>query len=319
MKCKNCGNTADVNEKYCTGCGKEYPFSSNLNNESIIKEAEPATSEPSKPTNSTAKTAKKSNKWLRLGIALLIMIGIGIYGSLDDKAIETNDKGIDSFVAGDSESAIASLIEARDSAVTDDTKLNTNKNLGYVYSTEERYDDALAAFKEALKYADKNSLDYYLVSAEINLLEKNFQEAENNFLAAYNKDPNDYQANNSLALFYLDLDDWAPEFVDYPKALVHAQKSYEQGGEDLYNITQMNLAIAHFFNDNYGETIRLLADYDYSAHPYAAFWTGLAYWAKGDTWNAKTYIKLAMNNGAEVPDELYQAIMVDEAEDTTTE
>tara|TARA_B100000745_G_scaffold296660_1_gene242427 strand:- start:8001 stop:8891 length:891 start_codon:yes stop_codon:yes gene_type:complete len=290
MFCKNCGKRSEDSQKFCTSCGT--PFSKSA------ESSEPIFSKSSPPK------AKGSPVGKIIGvIVILIVVGLGIYGSLDEESITTNNEGITSFDSGDSEQAIRQFQQASQEAVGTDTKLNTLKNLGYVYSSEGQYEQALQAFREALTYTSEGSFENYLVSGEIALLEGKPNAAQISYNKAYELRPSDFQINNALNLFYLDLEGVAPYYEDYPKALTHAQKAYDVSTSDVKNIATQNLAIAHFFNENYDRTISLLSSQ--GNDPYIAYWLGWSYAAKEDVANAKFYFQRTIDGGVEVEQEVY--------------
>ena len=292
MFCKNCGKQIDGNKKFCSSCG------ASIDN---------AKSEP-EVSNYKTKTKKnyKDNiaKFVKISLGVLVVGGFlvfKIYNSLDSDVIDTNNQALKNYNAGDSQQAIAQFQEASQGAITDSTKINTLKNLAYVYSSEGQNDLALNSFRDALKIATPESFDYYLISGEIKLLEKKPNAALADYNTAYKMNPEDFQINNALALFYIDMDEISPQSSDYTKALMYAQKAYDI---DKSETAKQNLAIANYFNNNFDETISLLSSSDLSKNPYAAYWLGLAYVKKEDMDNAKIYLKKAMDGGAEVPQEV---------------
>lgn len=290
MFCKKCGKKSEGDQKFCTSCGA--PFSTSA------EKGEPIFSQSSPPKLKGSPVGKI------IGIiVILAIVGLGIWGSMDDGAIEKNNQAISNFDSGDSEQAIRQFQQASQEATGSDTKLNTLKNLGYVYSSEGQYTQALQSFKEALTYASAGSFDHYLVSGEIALLEGKPNAAQISYNKAYELSPSDFQINNALNLFYLDLESVAPNYVNYPKALTHAQKAFDVSTSDVKNIATQNLAIAHFFNENYDRTISLLSSQ--SSDPYIAYWLGWSYAIKEDETNARFYFQRAIDGGVEVEQEVY--------------
>jgi len=290
MFCKNCGNKSEGNQKFCTNCGASFSTSA--------EKSEPIFSKSSPPKPKSSPTGKIVGI-----IVILLVVGLGIWGSMDDGAIEKNNQAISDFDSGNSEQAIRQFQQASQEATGADTKLNTLKNLGYVYSSEGQYDQALQSFREALTYANEGSFDYYLVSGEIALLEGKPNAAQISYNKAYDLSPNDFQINNALNLFYLDLEGVAPYYENYPKALTHAQKAYDVSTSDVKNIATQNLAIAHLFNENYDRTISLLSSQ--GSDPHIAYWLGLSYAVKEDEANAKFYFQRAVDGGVDVEQEVY--------------
>ncbi len=291
MFCKHCGIESKDNQKFCTNCG--VSFSNTSNNHSYLK--------LSSITDLLSKNFEIS-KVIPV-VVLILFIGWGIYSSLDSSAIDTNNEAQESYDAGgDPNQAISQLQQASQDAVGNSTKLLTKVNLAYVYSSEGKNDLALDTFKEALVFASEGSLDYYLISGEVALLEGKPNAALISYNKAYEKDSTDFQVNNALNLFYLDLEEERPQYENYPKALTYAIKAYETNHS---NTVKQNLAIAHYFNNNYKQAISLLSSVsNISSEPYLAYWLGLAYVGDQQPVNAKRYLQIAINGGVDVPQEI---------------
>ncbi len=294
MFCHKCSKQNNENSKFCKHCGVKF--------DGIDKENESTPIEH--PTASHKTEGKKSSSWGKIITVLVILafVGFGIYGSVDKEQIETNNEALTNFDAGDSKTAIEQFRQAANEATTDEVKIAALKNLGYVYSTEGQSTQALSAFNEALPLATQDTFDYYLITGEIALLEGKINDALTNYNNAYRLNPEDFQINNALALFHLDLEEVAPKYADYSKALLYAKKANELSPSE---ISKQNLAIAYYFNENYNETISLLSSSNFTQHPYAAYWLGLAYLGNKDDVNAKIYLQMAIDGGAEVPQEIH--------------
>ncbi len=294
MYCNNCGKQNTASSKFCKHCG--------VNFEEIDNETKPEQIEHHATQLKTEE--KKSLNWRKIITTLIILafVGFGIYGSVDKKPIATNNEALTNFDSGDSKNAIEKFRQAADEATTNEVKIEALKNLGYVYSTEGQPSQAINAFKEALPLSTQDTFDYYLISGEIALLEENINYALTNYNNAYRLKPEDFQINNALALFHLDLEGVAPNYADYNKALLYAKKANELSPSE---ISKQNLAIAYYFNENYNDTISLLSSSNFTQHPYAAYWLGLAYLGNKDDANAKIYLQMAINEGAEVPQEVH--------------
>ena len=299
MFCKYCNQKIAGQQKFCTNCGKPFLIDENdkTNN---TKQTESIFTKSPPPLH---KNTWGVGKIISILIVLFV-IATGIYGSLDDDSITKNNDALSSFDSGDSQTAITQLQQSKQDAVTSKNKINTLKNLAYVYSSEGQNEQALETFKEALALTKINSFDYYLIAGEIASLEYKPNSAIISYNKAYELKPAEYQINNALALFYLDIDDVAPQYVDYSKALSYAKKAYEYD-TDKSEVTKQNLAIAHYFNENYDQAISLFSTTDLIQHPYIAFWLGLSYASKDDSLNAKIYLQKAKNAGVEMPQEIY--------------
>jgi tetratricopeptide (TPR) repeat protein len=296
MFCKNCGTKSDGTKKFCTNCGKQF-FNASKAEPSQVQGAPNFT----KPKSESSWSAGRI-----IGIIVIVaLIGWGAYSSSDDDSIEKNNNALTAYDSGNSEQAITQFQEASRLAITDDTKINTLKNLGYVLTSEGRVDEAVASFEEALALTSGDSYDYYLISGEIADLQNKPNSTLLSFNKAYAKGPDEFQVNNSLALFYMDIEDLHPQYVDYKKALTYAQKAYNLSSQE---IAKSNLAIAHYFNGNYTQTILLLSTSDVSKAPLKAYFLGLSYAQVDDAVNAKKYLKMAIAAGLEVPQEVPEYI-----------
>lgn len=290
MYCKHCGKQMTDGIKFCTNCGDNLSDTEKKHNQNKNK------------TSFIPKFFKRFNQGQIIwGIIILVFIGYSIYSNIDQTAIDTNNNGIESMNSGNNQQAITQFQTAVNGATTNDTKINTLKNLGFVYESESRNDEALTTFQEALKLVNQKTFDYYLISAEIALLQKKPDLAYFNYNKALGLQPNDYQINNQLNIFYLNLDGNSVDYENYPKALTFAQKAYNI---DSSVISKENLAIANYYNNNYDQSISLFSQIDLTQHPYLYLWLGYSYVAKKDITNSKYYFRKAVSSGIEIPQEV---------------
>jgi len=261
MFCKNCGKESDNTKKFCSGCGTEFPIIENLDTSDMSSSVRPPMSK--KPWT-TGRIIKTVIAVIFVGGLILLKFGFSAINSIDNKAVDNNNDALNAYDLGNNEQAISQFQQASQVAISNDTKVITLINLAYVYTTDGKDDLALSTFKEALNLSSDNSLQYYLISGEIAELENKPNSAILAYNKAYEKDPEDYQVNNSLALFYLDLYDIHPQYTDYKKALSYSLKANQLSPS---NVSKKNLAIAYYFNENYSQTISLLRSLDLSEQP----------------------------------------------------
>lgn len=293
MFCKNCGKESDSTKKFCTNCGIAFSATQNKNTAT----PPPARSViPSEPW-----TTKQVLKFLA-GITIIgVFIFYKIQNAADSTAIDKNNNALSSFDSGNNSQAISQLQEASNNASSNETKLTTLKNLAYVQVTDSKNEEALSSFQEALKLTSQNSFNYYLISAEIALLQTNPNSAYVNFNKALVIEPDDFQLNNSLAIFYLNLDGSSADYENYPKALAHALKANSATSSPN---TLIILGVAYFWNENYDQSISTLSQVNITQHPEAGFWLSYDYIAKGDGAKARSYFHQAKNAGGTPPQDL---------------
>jgi len=303
MFCKNCGTESIGSKKFCKNCGNLLSVSENSESVSSRPVRPPMPKEPW----TKGKIIKTIIAVVFVGGLIILKFGFGAINSIDSTAVDKNNAAQEAYQSGgDPNQAINQLQQASQDAITNSTKMITKINLAYVYSSEGKNELALATFKEALPLASEGSLDYYLISGEIALLEGKPNAALIAYNKAYEKNPNDFQINNALNLFYLDIADERPQYSDVAKALGYAIKANQI---QLSDITKQNLAIAYHLNENYKQSIALLSSIsNVASQPYLAYWLGLSYAGDNQPTNAKYYLRIAINGGVDVPQEVYDYI-----------
>lgn len=296
MFCKNCGAESLDIQKFCAKCGNA--FSAGQASQTVHTVPPPVRPPAPKEPWTAGRIIKSIIVVIVVGGLILVKVIFGAINSVDNTAVNTNNEALEAYNSGDNDQAITQFQQASESAITNTNKINSLKNLAYVYSSDGKDDLALSTFQEALTLAEMNSVDYFLISGEIAELENKPSLALTAYNQAYAKDPEDFQVNNSLALFHIDLYDVHPQYVDYAKALTFAQKANQLQND---NVSKKNLALAYYFTENYTQTISLLRSVDISNEPNYAYYLGLAYVAIDDTVNAKIYLKQAIAGGMQVP------------------
>lgn len=292
MYCKNCGTKSDGTKNFCTNCGKE------------LSGAKAAPSQARTTPNFTKTEFKSSWSVGRiLGILFIVaIVGWGIYVSQDDAVIKKNNNALSNFDSGNSQQAINQFEEASRDAVSTENKINTLKNLAYVYSSVGQNDQSINTFNEALALTSSDSFDHYLISGEVAMLQGKPDTALLAYNKAYTKNPNDFQINNALALFYIDIEDVAPQHSDYAKAVGYAQRAVQL--TDL-QVARQNLGLAYYFNENYPQAISTFSSLTLDKDSTTAYWLGLSYARNNEPTDAKIYLRKAIANGVKVPQEVY--------------
>jgi len=292
MHCKKCGKQMEGEQKVCNGCGgKAFEMEKVSGKENFF----------------TRFFYYKGVLNLQKIISIAIFIGalvLSIYFGLDEGSVEKNNSALDSYNDGDADSAIVQLIEAREDAFTDDMKLNASLNLAYVYLSEMEMEKALVSLKDAFSYADEYSFEHYLILGEIALVELDPAEALLNYNKAHDLKPRDFQINNALSLFYVDMDEVAIDYYDYPKALAYAKTAFEVSEPMVKDVARMNLGLAYYFNDMYDEAIEMFIILDSEKDPYVAYWLGLSYAFNEDHVKGKYFLQKAVDSGIEVSEDV---------------
>lgn len=285
MFCTQCGEKLSEDQKSCQSCGA--PVITSTPKQMPGKVTSPWT------LGRLSKYAIISVIAISIITARLFMGGMGL---MDNDAVHSNDNGLKAMETGDFAGAAGHLENAADSAASAPVKMTTLTNLGYVYASDGKNVAALQSFKEALTYATENSSDYYLISGEINLLEGSPEEALQNYLEANKVLPDDFQINNALNLFYLDMNDEYPNYSDVKKALGYAMKAYQVTPNETKSTARENLAIAYYINEDYITAISYFKESEQN-QPYIQLWLGMSYYALEDYTTAEPYLQKASDAG----------------------
>lgn len=322
MFCTNCGHEIKQNSKFCTQCGTtvtmplNHPAVETQKNSRVFESSSssvlnssigynnPKTEQSAPSASSRRKKANIRGIIYIIGVILFFIV-IGAFSNNDNNdgvsndAVTSNNTALQSLDTGNNQQAVTGFQQAVNNTTDNDTKIEALKNLAYAYEAQNNNDLALSTFKEALALASSGSSDYYLISAEIALINNDPNTALSDFNEANQLKPNDYQIINSLAIFYLDLDNQYPKLDNYKLALSYAQQA---NSLSTANTAKVNLAIAYYFNDDYTQAIPLLTtamttDTDINL----AYWLGLAYAGNNDPTDAKIYLQKAINGGVKVP------------------
>lgn len=223
---------------------------------------------------------------------------VGHFSSLDDEIIAKSNELIDTFNKGGGD--VASQMEnLAESASSTKNKVEMYKNAGYTYSSGMDETKAKDSFKKALELVDESSFDYYLISAEIAVLENKARVALYNYEKAYEMNPNDFQVNNGLGLFYLGITDASEQFTDYNKSLVYFKNIYKPSSTN--NILKENMAMAYYFLEDFDSALPLFLEVSESSiDKNLDYWIGLCYLGKEDLVNAKLYLMNAYKGGVDM-------------------
>ena len=287
MICKNCGYESKDGQAVCASCGNNLPIGA------VTEEQ----------TETSAWDAKKIGKYILIALLVGGYIIYRVVGIVENNAVDTNDRGIDLYQSGDTESALTELQKAADSAILPENKMNTLKNLGYVYAGEGRTAEAIASFEKALTYAGEESFDFYLISGEIAYFIGKPEDSLRHYLNAHAINPDDFQINNALSLFYLDIEDLYPAYFQPAIALTYAKIAYEKSEPLTKRLMSQNLGLAYYFNDDY-ENALVYFNLSDQNDPYTAYWLGLTHLFLENDVEGWEYLQKAEAAGVEIPPDL---------------
>ena len=154
---------------------------------------------------------------------LLLVVSCGETPT-EDNAIDVNEKGITLINSGKYEEALQAFLKAvKNPALTKKSKGTIYRNIAITYNHLEKSDSAIHFSTLAAKCFKKNSYDYQVNMAGIDLHKGQTQKALTKLLKASAMNPEDLSVNNTLGLIYLG--DYGDEFADPEKALPYNKKA----------------------------------------------------------------------------------------------
>lgn len=297
MNCTNCGKQIEKNQSTCINCGNpvlKTPGTPQQNQTQNI------------PTTNTKEGKPKNKIRTIIRIIVLIIFVIALIEAFrDQNALQKNDDGLDSYETGNSELAIEQLSAAAQNATDDESKVQILTNLAYVYYEQGNTEMAQKSYIQARDLSVPDSLKHHMLTAEIAMLDGEFAKAYEHLQKAYQKNPKDFQVNNSLALFLTE--DGGEEFYNPPKALEHAKTAYEYDPRKS-PISKNNLGIAYFYNNNLDQALKNFLEAAEEGYPGAHYWAAWTYVEKNEEENARASFQKAIESGEQFVDLIYDFV-----------
>ena len=147
----------------------------------------------------------------------------------EDNAIDVNEKGIALINSGKYEEALQAFLKAvKNPALTKKTKGTIYRNIAITYNQLAKTDSAIHFSTLAAKCYRKNSFDYLVNAADVDLLRKKTDIALAKLLRAAALEPDEMSVNNTLGLIYMG--EYDDAHTDLYKALQYNLKAFETNG-----------------------------------------------------------------------------------------
>ncbi|MEO6541670.1 MAG: tetratricopeptide repeat protein [Ferruginibacter sp.] len=172
----------------------------------------------------------------------------------EEEAIKKNQEGINHMNEGKYELALADFSEAvRNPKLTLISKGTIYRNIALTYHELNKLDSSIHFSTLAAKCYKKNSYDYLVNMANVDILTGKTSVALLKLLKAAGMEPGDLSVNNILGLIYLG--DYGEEFADPEKALTYNKKAFEISnsritedilGRNYYDLGKYDLAEMHY-------------------------------------------------------------------------
>jgi tetratricopeptide (TPR) repeat protein len=165
----------------------------------------------------------------------------------ENDAVDVNQEGIELINAGKHQEALEAFLKAiKNPKLTKKSKGTIYRNIAITYDKIGKKDSAIHYSTLAAKCFKKNSSDYLVNAADVDLLRGKTAPALAKLLKAINLDPDEMTVNNTLGLIYLGEYDNA--FTDLDQALIYNSKAFEISGS---RVIEEVLARNYYRMENY--------------------------------------------------------------------
>lgn len=158
-------------------------------------------------------------------VSMLFLVSCGEIITEND-AIKINQQGIEWRNAGKYELALEAFLKAaKNPGLSKDSKGTIYRNIALTYTDLEKKDSAVHFSTLASKCYRKNSFNYLVNAAEVDILTGKPRSALARLLKAVKTDPDEMSVNNVLGLIYLG--EYDETLTDLDKALIYNSKAFE--------------------------------------------------------------------------------------------
>jgi tetratricopeptide (TPR) repeat protein len=165
-------------------------------------------------------------KYTSLLPAILMILFSCDHIPTENDAVEINQRGIVYMNAGKYDSALSYFLKAiQNPKLSKISKGTIYRNIAITYSELVNVDSAVHYSTLASKCYRKNSFNYLVNLADVDLHVRKTGDALNKLIKAVNIEPGEMSVNNSLGLIYLG--EYDDVFTDLKKALEYNSKAFE--------------------------------------------------------------------------------------------
>jgi tetratricopeptide (TPR) repeat protein len=179
-------------------------------------------------------------------ISLLSLFSCGEMTTEND-AIKINQQGIEFMNAGKYEQALAAFLKAvKNPKLSKDSKGTIYRNISLTYNDLGKKDSAVHFSTLAAKCYRKNSFDYLVNLADVDIVAGKTNSALVRLLKAVKMNPDEMSVNNSLGLIYLG--EYDETLVDLDKAVMYNSRAFEINSN---RVTEDVLARTYYKKEDY--------------------------------------------------------------------
>ena len=198
----------------------------------------------------------------------------------ETRTLQVNKEGLDLLNQGKSSQAISKFKQALDVGnPSNETKIAILRNIAICYYENDQIDSSIYFSKQALSLCKKESYEYYINEADIDLLEKRIDRAIKNLKRARRINPEELEVNNVLGLIFIG--EYGDEYVEYERALYYNEKAFQVSSG---RPTKTVLARNYYYLKRYEEAEKLFTEL-HEKHPDLLdyqYWVGITKYDNGE-------------------------------------
>lgn len=203
-------------------------------------------------------------------IFLSLLIASCMERKAEESPLEMNQQGVQLINDGKQEDALKVFLKAlQNKKLSKDYKGTIYRNIAITYTQLGKKDSAIHFSTLAAKCYRKNSYDYLVNAADVDLLRGKAASGLSKLLKAQNLDPSDMAVNNMLGLLYMG--EYDESLTDLDKALEYNLKAFDISGtriieevlaRNYYSMKNYEKAQLHYehLHQNYPDMVSYTLD-----------------------------------------------------------
>lgn len=233
-----------------------------------------------------------------LTLLLITILYINCENAITDnpESLKANQTALNHLNEGDYPNAIKYFKEALNfKPITDETQQIILRNIAISYYDSDQVDSSILYFKKAIDISPKNTYEYYVNLAEVDLLVDRVDEAIKNLKRARSIHPNKMEVNNTLGLIFIG--EYGDKYIDYERAITYNKKVVEISKD---RTTKSVLARNYYYLKQYDKAENIFSELNKN-HPDLLdyqYWLGVTKYEKGAIDSAKVMLTDLINKDA---------------------
>ncbi len=218
--------------------------------------------------------------FIQLFLLLILITNCQTNTAPNQESIKANQKALSYLNDGDYSNAIKHFKLALNAQPIDlETHQIILRNIAISYYDSDQVDSSIFYFQKAIDISPKNTYDYYVNQADVDLLVNRVDDAITNLKRARSISPDELEVNNTLGLIFLG--EYGDKYIDYDRALTYNIKVAEISND---RATATVLARNYYYLKKYEKAELLFTELNkkYPSLLDYQYWLGVTKYGKGE-------------------------------------